>query len=202
MTGPGENWTAVAAARGHLRASDADREQMIDALKAAFVQGRLTRDGLDARTAQTLASRTYAELAMVTVGVPPELTRAQLSQRHPSNAARWGISGLFMPATLAVAAIFAALGARGYEVLALVIACVYFVFWLSAGADLLWQWHCMCAPGARMCVRCAHTATSHHARASCTVRLGSLRSRRCSCAGYVPPGLSPKAADPRLVSAS
>ena len=29
--------------RGRLRASDADREKVIDTLKAAFVQGRLTR---------------------------------------------------------------------------------------------------------------------------------------------------------------
>jgi hypothetical protein len=32
-----------AMARGRLRASDADREQVIDTLKAAFVQGWLTR---------------------------------------------------------------------------------------------------------------------------------------------------------------
>jgi len=32
--------------RGRLRASDADREQVIDTLKSAFVQGWLTRDQL------------------------------------------------------------------------------------------------------------------------------------------------------------
>ena len=35
---PGGVW---AAGRGHLRASDADRERVIDALKDAFAQGRL-----------------------------------------------------------------------------------------------------------------------------------------------------------------
>jgi len=40
-TGPGDD---IAAGRGRLRASDADREQVIDVLKAAFVQGRLTKD--------------------------------------------------------------------------------------------------------------------------------------------------------------
>ena len=37
-------------------------------LKAAFVQGRLTKDELDARVGQTFASRTYADLAALTAG--------------------------------------------------------------------------------------------------------------------------------------
>jgi Domain of unknown function (DUF1707) len=56
--------------RGRLRASDADREQVIDTLKTAFVQGWLTRDQLGARAGQVLVSRTYAELAAVTDGIP------------------------------------------------------------------------------------------------------------------------------------
>lgn len=55
---------------GRLRASDADREQVIDTLKAAFVQGWLTRDQLGLRAGQALVSRTYAELAAVTDGIP------------------------------------------------------------------------------------------------------------------------------------
>ena len=39
MAGPGEEKAAAAAGRGRLRASHADREQMINAVKAAFVQG-------------------------------------------------------------------------------------------------------------------------------------------------------------------
>ncbi len=201
----GDDKTVAAAGRGHLRASDADREQTIDTLKAAFVQGRLTKDEFDARVGQTLASRTYAELATVTVGLHAEPARAQPSRqpsrRRPGNAARWGASGLVTPAFLAAAYTLASLrGGGGYEVVALLIACVYFIFWLSAGADMLWQWHCMSLPGAGMCVRCAHTEVSHHTRASCTVRLGSLKSRRCPCSGYVPPGRSPKTADLRLLS--
>ena len=173
------------AGRGHLRASHADREQIIGTLKAAFVQGRLTKDEFDARVGQTLASRTYAELATVTVGLPAEPASAQpprkQPRRRPGNAARWGASGLVTPALLAA-------------------ACGYFIFWLSAGADMLWQWHCMSLPEAGMCVRCAHTEAAHRAPASCTVRLGSLKSRRCPCSGYVPPGVSPKTADLRLLS--
>jgi DUF1707 SHOCT-like domain len=36
---------------------------VIDTLKAAFVQGRLTKDELDARAGYALTSQTYADLA-------------------------------------------------------------------------------------------------------------------------------------------
>ncbi len=66
--------------RGHLRASHADREQVIGTLKVAFVQGMLGKDEFDQRVDQTLASRTYAELAVVTADLPAGLTAAQPSQ--------------------------------------------------------------------------------------------------------------------------
>ena len=74
--GPEERGAAGALGRGRLRASDADREQVIETLKAAFVQGWLTRDQLGVRAGQALASRTYAELAAVTEGIPARLTAA------------------------------------------------------------------------------------------------------------------------------
>jgi len=77
---------AEAAAAGQ-RASRADREQVIDLLKAAFVQGRLDRDEFDARIAQALASRTYGELAAVTSDIPAELIGA-LPRRPPVRARR------------------------------------------------------------------------------------------------------------------
>jgi hypothetical protein len=51
IAGPGNNETAAAAAgrRGGLRASHADREQVIGTLKAAFVQGMLAKDEFDLR---------------------------------------------------------------------------------------------------------------------------------------------------------
>src|SRR5215813_6499582 len=42
-TGPGNPTAAAPDGYGRMRASRADREQVIDALKAAFVQGRLTK---------------------------------------------------------------------------------------------------------------------------------------------------------------
>lgn len=44
-------------------------ELVIDVLKAAFVQGRLTRDELDARVGRAFTSRTYADLAALTADV-------------------------------------------------------------------------------------------------------------------------------------
>jgi hypothetical protein len=71
MAGPGDAMAAGAVGRGPMRASHADREQVIEVLKDAFVRGRLNRDQLDARAGQALAARTYAELAAVTADIPP-----------------------------------------------------------------------------------------------------------------------------------
>lgn len=72
---------------GHVRASHADREQVVGTLKTAFVQGRLAEDELDARVDQVYASRTYAELAEVTADIPAELTGAK-SPRDPWRATK------------------------------------------------------------------------------------------------------------------
>jgi Domain of unknown function (DUF1707) len=61
----------AAAGGDRLRAGQADREQVIEALKDAFVQGRLTRDELDARAGRALTARTYADLAALTADIPP-----------------------------------------------------------------------------------------------------------------------------------
>ena len=73
VTGPGDEIAAGTGGRGHLRASHADREQVIGTLKAAFVQGRLTKDELDLRVGRALAPRTHAELAALTADLPAGL---------------------------------------------------------------------------------------------------------------------------------
>jgi hypothetical protein len=55
-------WDPHAAAISRLRASDADRDRVVDALKAAYAQGLLSTDELAAWTSQVLAARTYADL--------------------------------------------------------------------------------------------------------------------------------------------
>jgi hypothetical protein len=90
-TGPWDRKAVGARDGGHLRASDADREQVIDTLKDAFVQGRLTMDELGMRTGQALASRTYAELTAITADIParqievPPPLPARIPARRPIN---------------------------------------------------------------------------------------------------------------------
>jgi len=101
-SGPGNRM----AGRGGLRASHADRDQVIEILKTAFVQGRLTRDELDARLGQVFASRTYADLAAVTVDIPADLVRVQPARtrdRPPvSNGVKAAICVAIAAATLVV----------------------------------------------------------------------------------------------------
>jgi hypothetical protein len=182
-----------------------DREQAIDVLKAAFVQGRLTKDEFDARIGPTFTARTCGELAAVTADLPARPAGAQPprkpSRLRTSNAVRWGVAGAITPAIIAAAFVVASVHGTGYEVVGFLIAFAYFMFWLSIGTNMLWEWHCMSVPSAGMCVRCAHTAASHRTPAACTVRLDPLNlRRRCPCAGYVPPGTFPETTDLDLLS--
>jgi len=86
VTGPGDALAGSAAGRGYLRVSHAEREQVIGALKVAFVHGRLARDEFDLRVGQALASRTYAELAAVTAGLPAGPPAAQPPGPAPARA--------------------------------------------------------------------------------------------------------------------
>jgi hypothetical protein len=100
--------TSGATGSGRLRASDADREQVIDALKAAFVRGLLTRDELSMRAGQAFASRTYAELTMVTAGLieiqpRPAPAPARARKRVNKKVAAWGACVIVLPPALGAA---------------------------------------------------------------------------------------------------
>jgi hypothetical protein len=83
--GPGSQGPADPAAGGYLRASHAGREHVIGVLKAAFVQGMLTKAELDERAGQAFASRTLAGLAAITADLPAGLIGAQ-PPRKPAPA--------------------------------------------------------------------------------------------------------------------
>ena len=70
MSGPLE--PGAAADRDRIRAGHADRERVIEALKDAFVCGRLTQEELGVRAGQALTARTYADLAALTADIPAE----------------------------------------------------------------------------------------------------------------------------------
>ena len=86
MTAGREDGTA--GALGRLRTSHADREQAVDVLKAAFVQGRLTKDEFDSRVGQVFASRTYADLDVPTADIPDGVTSAQPPAEHAREPGR------------------------------------------------------------------------------------------------------------------
>jgi hypothetical protein len=98
MTGPED---PAAAGRDRLRAGHADREQVIEALKNAFVQGRLTRDGAPL----TLLVAYFAVLAAlgflmngVATSVAQRRSRGQLRPRpgpdgHALDSERRGGTG-------------------------------------------------------------------------------------------------------------
>ena len=106
MAGPGNEVAAGGQDHGRLRTSRADREQVIDVLKAAFVQGRLDQDELDLRAGQALAARTYADLAALTADIPiqpagvrpPEAAWAPLNKN--TVAAMTGATAVFVALSL------------------------------------------------------------------------------------------------------
>jgi hypothetical protein len=111
MAGPGDEIAAEAGGRGHLRASHADRDQVIGTLKAAFVQGMLAKDEFDLRVDQALASRTGAELAALTADIPAGLITA----KPPTPARAQGEQPVLRPGPVITAATAVYAGVWAYE---------------------------------------------------------------------------------------
>ena len=96
------------AGRGHLRVSHADREQVIDILKAAFVRGMLTKDEFDLRVSQAFASRTGGELAAFVADLPAGLAAVQPPRpaRAPGQARVLRFGTVIAVATMLYAAVW------------------------------------------------------------------------------------------------
>ena len=91
MREPGDDRAARSAGRGRKRAAHADREQAVEVLKDAFVQGRVTKDEFDARVGHALASRTHADLAALTSDLPARPPAARPWRKPvPAHAPRRG----------------------------------------------------------------------------------------------------------------
>ena len=58
----------------------ADRERTMDVLKAAYGEGRITKEEFDLRAGRTMSARTYAQLAAITADLPAGLTIAKPPQ--------------------------------------------------------------------------------------------------------------------------
>ena len=78
-----------------LRAGYADREQVLDRLRRAHVEGRLDPDEFDERIHAALAARTYGELDALTSDLPPATTTppvAALAEPDPHGEFRSGVA--------------------------------------------------------------------------------------------------------------
>jgi len=139
---PGDEIAAGAGDGSRLVASQADREQVLDALKAAFVQGRLAKDEFDLRVGKVLA--TYAELDALTADIPAALTAAQppesARESHNKRLVQRGTAAGAGASVVLVGALV--LAANGSPVLGLVIGGVVGAFMtvLLAGLLTLLSW--------------------------------------------------------------
>lgn len=133
---PGDDMAAATAGHGRLRASHADREHVLDLLKAAFVQGLLTKDEFDMRVGRTFASRTYAELAALNADIPAGLIGAQplskparAQSRHPQNK----VVNSCACAMLAVIALTAALLSGNFALFFMVVVAILGALFVAGG---------------------------------------------------------------------
>jgi hypothetical protein len=69
-----------------LRASDADREAVVELLRRAHAEGRLDLTEFDERTRSAYAARTYAELATLTSDLPASAPMPQTRPEVPTPA--------------------------------------------------------------------------------------------------------------------
>ena len=134
---------ATDAGRGHMRASHADREHVIGVLKAAFVQGRLTKDELDSRVGQAFGSRTYGELATVTADLLAGLTAAppkpaRVQARPPVKKVVTACAWVFPLPAMVVASFLTGSDQVGNVTAALVF--LYLIVGMTAGAAMLNSW--------------------------------------------------------------
>ena len=145
MAGPGGEIAAGKAGADTCGDLHADREHAIGTLKAAFVQGMLTKDELDARVGQAFAARTYADLAALTADIPAGLVAAQ----PPPKVARtraWppmrkiGVGAVLIGPSPAILAAAFLTGSEPLLEWFVVVTFLYLWVWMAGGAAVLISW--------------------------------------------------------------
>jgi hypothetical protein len=146
MPQPGDERAARRASRSSLRASHADREQAVDTLKDAFVQGRLTKDEFDSRVAHAFAARTHADLAPLSADLPalppvPRPPRKPVPVRPGNPAVRNGARVIAattaLTAGLWAAALLSPAGSQALGGLVFAVTFVWFGIVVLAGSVML-----------------------------------------------------------------
>ena len=84
-----------------LRASDADREQVVDVLRESAGEGRLDADELEQRLEAAYSARTFAELDALTADLPRRRSGTP-SRPGSERAPQWQPLALVVAALLAV----------------------------------------------------------------------------------------------------
>lgn len=69
----------------HIRASDADRARVADALQRHTAAGRLTLDEFDQRSAAAYAAHTIGDLDAITADLPPLAEQTEPTQGRASS---------------------------------------------------------------------------------------------------------------------
>src|SRR5258708_18682674 len=90
---PAGRWDEAAApgelaARGQLRASHQDRDRVVEILRVAAGDGRLTSEELDERLEAALSARTFGELAALTRDLPASPGFGVAPVREPRDVGR------------------------------------------------------------------------------------------------------------------
>jgi hypothetical protein len=78
---------------GQLRASHTDRDEVVEQLRVAAGDGRLTPEELDDRLETALAARTYAELAALTADLPAARQQALVAPQQARDLLRFDRRG-------------------------------------------------------------------------------------------------------------
>jgi hypothetical protein len=125
--------------RGHLRTSDADREEIAERLRDAATEGRIAPEELDERLGTALSARTYAELNSVVADLPgPKPVR-----RRGSLGRMAGADITVVHVALAIAAVLA----FALAIAALAIAGAIWVLWVAFGSLVCGHKHRMLGVG-------------------------------------------------------
>jgi hypothetical protein len=118
--------------RATLRASDADREQLVEQLRQHHVEGRLTVEELSERTERAYAARTFGDLDALATDLPPVHRPAGSRRAEAAPAAPARPPAATAGQTAARAALLRSLLWYG------LLSVVLLVVWAMSGREYFW----------------------------------------------------------------
>lgn len=122
---------------GRIRASDADRDKVVDMLRGAYAEGRLSLEEFDERTTAAYAAKTWSALRELTADLPagagmagPGLPAAGIPPGPPGFGPGGPPPGdrRFFPVPLVPIAVLAFLALGGHAVMLIPIIVIVFVW--------------------------------------------------------------------------